>query len=755
MLILQPVTAQRVRISRAPRTTRDLEQARRLRCSPVLNFVTQSIAALPFLRGIFRRADIVLAIAVCGIASLLIVPLPTAILDVFLSLNIAGAVLLLLIALFAKKALDVSTFPSLLLITTLFRLGLNVSTTRGILSKADAGHVVKAFGQFVVQGDFIVGMVIFLVITIVQFLVIAKGSERVAEVAARFTLDAMPGKQMSIDAALRNGAIDDDEAESKRKELGRESQMFGNMDGAMKFVKGDAIAGLIITALNVTAGFIIGVMRNGLEISEAMEVYSILTVGDGLVSQVSALFVTLAAGVLVTRVEAKDPKANLGVSMRGELLANSTALYIGAGLCLVLGLIPGLPFLPFLVIAVGLVGVGAVESLFRLQDAMEAATPAAKFEEQLDAKVKEAEKQKSVTDRLAPTVVPVAVDLDPKLSRKLGFETDEAPEGYNQLIDVFIPQLREALYLETGVQVPGIQVRPHNPTLPKGGFTVKIKDVPVLNSEINLDKVLAMATPKQLLRLGVDAEEGEHPINRSPVALISASDKAVVEASGISIWEPAGTIALHVASALRRRVQAFVGIHEMDTLVQRLEKAYPTLVREVVPKLVSLSQLVEITRRLVDEHVCVRDLKTILEALGEHAPYSDDSLFLTEQVRAALSEQIAYQYAGDKQRLHVLLLDPVIEETIAEAIVSGPTGTSLCMEPEMCASVIDAIVSAMGPMLEAGHRPVVLTASSIRRFVRRLLESEMPDASALSFEELPSDLVVQPVGRATAGELAA
>ena len=720
-----------------------------------LNVLTQSLAALPFIRGIFRRADIALAIGVCLIAGLLIIPLPTLILDVLLSLNIAGSVLLLLIALFAKKAIDVSTFPSLLLITTLFRLGLNVSTTRGILAHADAGHVVKAFGQFVVQGDVVVGTVIFLVITIVQFLVIAKGSERVAEVAARFTLDAMPGKQMSIDAALRNGAIDDQEAEDKRKELGRESQMFGNMDGAMKFVKGDAIAGLIITALNLVAGFIIGVMRHEMLMTDAMEVYSILTVGDGLVSQVAALFVTLAAGVLVTRVEAKDPKANLGISMRRELLANSTALYIGAGLCIMLGLIPGLPFIPFLVIAVALVAIGVMETMFKLQDALALDSPAAKFEEHLERKVKDAEKQKAVTDRLAPTVVPVTVELDPHLSRTLGFESDEAPTEFNQLVDVFIPQLREALYLETGVQIPGIQVRPCNPNLPRGGYLVKIKDVPVLNGEISLEQILAMATPKQLLRLGVDADEGEHPINRSPVALIAAGDKKVVEASGIAVWEPAGTVALHVASALRRRVKAFVGIHEMDALVSRLEKAYPTLVREVVPKVVTLSQLVEVVRRLVDEHVCVRDLKTILEALAEHSAYSDDGLYLTEQVRAALSEQIAYQHAGDKQRLHVLLLDPIIEETIAENIVTGPMGTSLCMEPELCASIIESIMDAMAPMLEAGHRPVVLTASRIRRFVRRLLESELPGASALSFEELPPDLVVQPVGRAIAGELAA
>ena len=711
-----------------------------------MNAVTRSLAAVPFIQEILRRADILLAIGVCMIAGLLIVPLPPGVLDVLLSLSISGSLLLLLTALFARRALDISTFPSLLLITTLFRLALNVSTTRGILTNGDAGDVVKAFGQFVVQGDFVVGTVIFLVITIVQFLVIAKGAERVAEVAARFTLDAMPGKQMSIDAALRNGSIDADEAEARRDELGRESQLFGNMDGAMKFVKGDAIAGLIVTALNLVAGFIIGIARNDMSFAEALKVYSILTVGDGLVSQVAALFVTLSAAVLVTRVDSKDKKDNLGMSMRGELLGNRVVLLIGGGLCTALALIPGLPAIPFLMIGALLWAIAAGEALFgRIEPEP---SPAEVLEDEIEQKLREAEKQQAVTDRLAPAVVPAAIELGRDLSTALGFGPDGSSE-YSKFVDVLLPQLREALYLETGVHVPTVQVRPHAPNVPPTAFRVLVKEVPAVQDRLPVGRLFAMAAPRQLRRLGVVAEEGQHPVTREPISLISVGQRRVAEASAINVWDLEGVLALHIGAALRRRIKHFIGIHEVGELIDKLEKAYPMLVRETVPKLVSLASLVDILRRLVDENVNIRDLKTVLEACAEHATYSDDTLFLTEKARAALADQIAHQYAGQTQRLHVIMLDPVIEDTIADGIVRDQAGSMLCLEPELRETIVSSLLVALEPMLHAGHRPIILTAATIRRFVRVLLEAELPSIAALSFDELPSDLIVQPMGRAT------
>src|SRR5688572_18033409 len=368
-------------------------------------------AALP-LGGLARRPDVVLALLVSAIVAMLIIPLPLFLIDGLIAVNIAASLIVLLVALFAAKALDVSSFPTLLLITTLFRLGLNVSTTRNILAHADAGEVVTAFGKFVVQGDLVVGMVIFIVITIVQFMVIAKGAERVAEVGARFTLDAMPGKQMSIDAACRSGAISEEEAQDKRDELNRASQMFGNMDGAMKFVKGDAVAGLIIVAINIVAGIAIGILRLQMDATTAIETFCILTIGDGLVAQISALLITLAAGILVTRVEAKDKTENIGFSMKREILGNAKVLNIGAGLMLVMAIVPGLPAIPFVMCA-GFVFSLNMSNMFlpiimkKVKKGPGAATLAKQmaFKEKLDKKVEEAKKQKSLADKLSPSVV--------------------------------------------------------------------------------------------------------------------------------------------------------------------------------------------------------------------------------------------------------------------------------------------------------------------------------------------------------------
>ncbi len=697
-----------------------------------------------------RRPDLILAAVVAFIISMLIVPLPTFLLDSLIAVNIAGGVIVLMVALFANRILEVTSFPSLLLVTTLFRLGLNVSTTRGILANADAGEVVASFGKFVVQGDVVVGLVIFLVITLVQFLVIAKGSERVAEVSARFTLDAMPGKQMSIDAALRQGALTEEEAQEKREELGRESQMFGNMDGAMKFVKGDAIAGLIITALNLVAGFVIGVARNDMTLSTSLEVYTILTVGDGLVSQISALLITLAAGMITTKVQGKDNKNNLGFTVKNELFGDAKVLYVAAVMVLVLGMVPGLPFVPFALIGFSLVGINIVRAIHQQSMLNKPQTATAvrqlRFKQKLEEKIEAAKNQKSLADKLTPSVVPISVDLDPTITAAM--EADGAA-AMTEFVDTFIPQLRDALYLELGIRYPGIRVTTNASGVPKGGYQIRIRDVPVIRAKFDPTKCLAMAAPQNLRRLGVEGKDTKDPLNGNRAALIDVSAKEVVEASGIVVWTLPGVITLQLAQILRRQAKEFIGLHEVNELVDRLEKAYPALVREVVPKVVTLPQIVDVLRRLVDERVCIRDLKTIVEALGEHGAYENDGVWLTERVRASLGRQLAHSYAGVQQRLQALLLDPTIEDTILSAIQRTNTGGALCLEPEVGREIIDSIEKAVSPMLRQGIRPAILTTSSIRRFVRRLLEAGLPTIPVLSYEELPSDLVVQPMGRAT------
>jgi type III secretion protein V len=706
------------------------------------------LAALP-LHQLSRRADVILAASVTLVVAMVIVPLPAPILDFLLAVNLACSLGILLSALFAKRALELSTFPTLLLVTTLFRLALNVSTTRGILAQGHAGEVVKAFGRLVLQGDIVVGAVLFLVITLVQFLVIAKGAERVAEVGARFTLDAMPGKQMSIDAAVRSGAIDETEGEKRRRELSRESQLFGNMDGAMKFVKGDAIAGLVITAINLIAGLLIGVTRRGMPIGDALDTYSVLSVGDGLVSQIPALLITLAAGLIVTRVEAAESGADLGESVRAELLGNPKVLGLGAAAFVGLALVPGLPALPFG--ALGLLAVIGLASgrFLKKHNAAAAQHSPGNFQAQLEARTAQAKAQKTVSDQLTPSVVPIGLDLDPVLTRALGF--DDADAQHTELVETLIPQVRDALYLETGVRFPGVRVRTGVSGLPSSSFAIRLNDVPVLEESMPADRCLATARPEQLRKLGVDAEPTHSPVNGAPMALIRPEHQDAVEKSGIRVWSPAGVLALHLAAVLRRRAKSFIGLNEVGELLERLEKAYPTLVKEVVPKVVSLAQVVEVLRRLVDEGVSIRDLKSIVEALGEHGAVDQDPLFLTEKARAALSTQIAHAHAGLEARLPVLLLDPVIEETVQASITPVKGGRMLCLEPALCREILRAVALSLQPIVANGHRPIILTNGEIRRFVRKLVELELPQVAVLSFDELPADLAVQPLGRAALG----
>jgi type III secretion protein V len=690
---------------------------------------------------------VIVALFAAALVGMMIIPLPASILDILLASNIALSVLILVVNLFAPEALSVSSFPSLLLLTTLFRLGLNVSTTRLVLTKGDAGEVVAAFGKFVLQGDLVVGLVIFLIITLVQFLVIGKGAERVAEVSARFTLDAMPGKQMSIDAALRNGALTEQEAQQKRDDLGRESQLHGAMDGAMKFVKGDAIAGLVITALNLCAGFVIGVLRRKMTLAAAAETYSVLTVGDGLCAQIPALLITLSAGILTTRVAPREKNQTLGHSLRSELLSNPKVLGIGAGLCSIVALVPGLPTMPFLVIACGLGGLAA--KTLRAKAGTESATAqgrALAFKRKLEDKVKEAKAQRSVGDNVVPSVVPISIELEAELARSLGFDNPSACED-TELVGVLMPQLRDALYLETGVRFPGVRVLSGAPGLAVGQCQIRIKDVPVSRETIPIDKLLAVASPAQLKRLGVDAVPGKHPLSGAEVSLVGLEHKDLLEASGIAVWTASGVIALALARVLRRRARDFLGLQEASDLMDRLDKAYPALVKEVVPKAITLPQLVDVLRRLVDEGVSIRDLKTIVEALGEAGPYENDGVALTEMVRAALSRQIAHAHAGLTGRLPVVLLDPMIEDAVRGGIRSTRGGACLALEPEINRAIVRSTLQTLRPVVQAGLRPVILTSAEVRRFVRKLLETDLPEVSVLSFEELPGELTIQPMGR--------
>ena len=632
-------------------------------------------------QGFARKiADATLAGMVLLMVGMMIVPLPTGLLDILIAGNISIAVLMILVAMYISGGLEFTAFPTVLLMTTLYRLALNVSSTRLILLQADAGDMIASFGNFVVQGNYVVGAVVFLILTLIQFLVIAKGSERVAEVGARFTLDAMPGKQMSIDAELRSGGIGQDEAKKKRSTLQRESQFYGAMDGAMKFVKGDAIAGIIITIINILGGLAIGITMRDMSAGDALKTYGLLTIGDGLVSQIPALLISTAAGLVVTRVASESEDSSLGSEVASQIFGNARALSIAAVFLFGLAIIPGLPTLPFLVLAT----VFAVVA-FRLKArSMSGVTPPAEEGAQ---SAEETEARK----KMVPIMVPIFVELGDELATELHAD---GPQGL--AVERQVPAIRDRVFLELGVSVPGVRVRRSGSLGPRD-FMVAVQEVPVSSGSIPPN---AIATAAKL-------------------------------------------IGKHIHSAVIKRAPDFVGLQEVQSMLDQLERAYPALVRNVVPKPVSLPLLADVLRRLVEEGISIRPLREILEALATHASNERDPIALTELVRSALRRQITHKHSRQGV-LPVFMLDPAIEEAIRDSIQRTATGSFLALQPDIAKDVIATI---RGNTQNAERPPLLLTQADVRRFVRRLIEVDVPDAVVLSYQELSADVKLKPIGR--------
>ncbi|MCC7542145.1 MAG: type III secretion system export apparatus subunit SctV [Deltaproteobacteria bacterium] len=686
--------------------------------------------------------DVLLAAFVVAIVGMLVIPLPTPLLDVLITSNIATGVVLLLVALYVPDALSFSSFPTLLLVTTLYRLALNVSSTRLILLQADAGEVIEAFGQFVVQGNYVVGAVVFLILTLIQFLVVAKGSERVAEVAARFTLDAMPGKQMAIDADLRAGGIDHAEAKRRRRALQRESQLYGAMDGAMKFVKGDAIAGIVICVVNVIGGLAIGVLMRDMPVVDALKLYALLTIGDGLVSQIPSLLISVAAGIVVTRVASEDPDASLGGDIAKQIAGQPRSLAVASGFLLLLALVPGLPGLPFLLLG-GVAGIVAWQ-LGRRRPAQAAAT-----REQASAK-KEAERETKAREAYIAIVTPVGVDLGTDLAEQL---LDAA--GGGAFLGEHVPNARDALFYELGITLPGVRVRAAGAELAPGGYVIRIQEIPVARGELTPGKLLALEPVERLAALGVQGEPTTDPATGAAAAWIPPEARATLELVGVTVLAPGAVLARHLTSVAMRRAADLVGIHEVQTMLDGVERAYPSLVKNVVPKPVSLALLADVLRRMVEEGVSIRPMREILEALAVFAPNEKDPVALTELVRAALRRPITHRFAPDGT-LVVYLLDPTIEDVVRSAIQRTSTGSYLALDPDSARDIVTAARREIGQAdprsLGGAARPtVLLTQADVRRYVRRLLETDLPDLVVLSYQELSPDVVVQPVARIDVG----
>jgi type III secretion protein V len=646
-------------------------------------------------RARFGFADAALAFFVIAIVGLMVVPLPTWLLDLLIASNLACSVAVLLVALYVGDALKIAAFPTLLLITTLFRLSLNVSSTRLILLQADAGQVIRAFGQFVVRGNYVVGAVVFLILTIIQFVVIAKGSERVAEVGARFTLDAMPGKQMAIDAELRSGSIDGNEARRRRRALLRESQFYGAMDGAIKFVKGDVIASLIITIVNILGGLAIGVGQKNLEVVGALKRYGLLTIGDGLVTQIPALVMATAAGVLVTRVASEEAETPLGTELAAQIFGQPQALRIGSIFVFGLAAVPGLPGLPFLVI--GALMFAASRARFKsLRAEQERQQP-----EPIQRRV-----GTQAQPRFVPLVVPWAVevskDLEPLLDDDLRGNEVRRPG-----LRAALAAAREILFRDRGVPLPA-------------GRIAVAEALPERHAVLSLHEV--------------------------PAVLISLPTTIADE-------NLAQQLLLELLPALERRAQDFLGLSETQSLLDELEQIAPASVRQVVPKPITLTQLTDILRRLVEERVSIRDLRAILEALSLVGATEKDPLTLAEFVRAQLRRPITHSLTRGARELSVLLLDSHIEEAVRGAITRTPAGAFLALAPAASRDIVSAIKRAITAHAPETAPLIILTQPDIRRFVRKLLEPELPDVRILSFAELLPEVAVKPLGRATIANL--
>ncbi|NLY88905.1 MAG: flagellar biosynthesis protein FlhA [Firmicutes bacterium] len=678
---------------------------------------------------IFQAGEMVMVVIIVLILGMLFIPLHPAILDILLTINITMAFLILMLTMNVHGALEFSIFPSLLLITTLFRLALNVSSTRLILLHADAGKVIQAFGSFVAGSNPVVGFVIFLLLTVINFMVITKGAERVAEVAARFTLDAMPGKQMSIDADLNTGLINEEEARARRREIEREADFYGAMDGASKFVKGDAIAGIIITLINLLGGFVIGVLQRGMDLMGALNVYALLTIGDGLVSQIPALLISTATGVLVTRAASE---ADMGTDVTGQLLAYPKILGIAAVVIGLFGLVPGMPTIPFLAIA-GLLG--ALVYLLNREKQKEAA-----IMEKAGAPAEEetAYRPESVLSLLAvdPMELEIGYSLIPLVDKAQGGDLFER-----------VSMIRRQVALELGIVLPPIRIR-DNMQLSPNQYVIKIKGVEVGGGELMPSHYLAMDAGGVTEKVeGISTRE---PAFGLPAFWISEKQREKAEMAGYTVVDPPSVLATHLTEIIKNFAHELLGRQEVQSMINHLRNDYPVVVEELVPGLMTIGEIQKVLARLLKEGIPVRNLVTILETLADYAPLTKDPAVLTEYVRAALARQITKMLSPDGKRLYVLTLAPKVEAEFLAAQGEGEEPRPL--EPAWLNSFYDSLGKEARRVMEGGHNPILLVSPAIRAYVRSVVERLFPKTAVISYQEVLPEVEVHSLGMVGAGK---
>ncbi len=680
---------------------------------------------------ITKNTDVMMGFAAMCILMVMIIPIPSVMLDLFLTFNITFSLVILLVGMYVLKPLEFSSFPSVLLLATLFRLSLNVASTRLILLHGNegvsaAGSVIRSFGSFVVGGNYVVGLIVFIILVVVNFVVITKGAGRIAEVAARFTLDAMPGKQMSIDADLNAGLIDDTEARERRQLVSRESEYYGAMDGANKFVRGDAIAGIIITMINIVAGFAIGVFQNGMSFTSAAQNYTLLTVGDGLVSQVPALIISTAAGIVVSRA---GSDSNLGLEIGAQMLLRPRAMAVASGILLLFGLIPGLPTLPFMAMALL---AGLVSFLVFKTDTQRKGAAAVAGESE----------ESGEDDEFQDTFHPLPpLDI---LGLEIGYSliplVDVQQDG--ELLDR-IKSVRRQIAQEIGIVVPSIHIQ-DNMQLNPGEYRIKLKGNQVAGGNLMSNYFLAMnpgmaddsvpGIPTTEPTYGIDALWIKEPVREEAIA------------KGYTVVDLATVMTTHISDVIRRHAHEMIGRQEVQKLLDSLKETHPKVVEELVPNHLSLGGVVKVLQNLLMEQVAVRDLLTILEAMADWAPTVKQLDLLTEYVRQALCRTITKQHQSAEGEMMVVSLSHSLERRIADSMEHTDQGDYLAVDPKFAQNLMQRLAIQLEKFAPLNLQPVVLCSSQLRMHVKKLINRFIPHLSVISYDEVMPDVKIQSIG---------
>jgi len=689
------------------------------------------ISKLKFPKILANQKDLIISFMVVGVIMMMMIPLPSILLDILLAAMISLAIIILMVSMYVENILDFSVFPGLLLIITLFRLSLNVASTRLILSEGKAGNVIEAFGTFVTAGNIVVGVIVFIILVIIQFVVITKGAGRIAEVAARFTLDSLPGKQMAVDADLNSGLITEDEAKERRKEITREADFYGAMDGASKFVRGDAIAGIVITVVNVLGGYIVGMLMLDLSFSEAVGQFTRLTIGDGLVTQTPALMISTASGIMVSR---SASKGNLGNEIMEQLTQNIKALYIGAIVMAGMGLVPGMPTLPFLILAIGVASLGYFMTKSKKSKMVES--------------IKNEEKQKKIED-----------EGEDKIESYLQVDQMELEIGYaliplvdaNQGGDLLerITMLRRQIATEMGIIVPPIRIR-DNIQLKSSEYIVKIKGIEVGQGELMSGCYLAMDPGSVSQKIsGIETVE---PAFGLTAIWITESQKENAEVAGYTVVELPAVLATHLTELIKNRAPSLLNREDVKSLLDNLKEANSTVVEEITPSLLSIGEIQKILRNLLAEKVAIRDLGSILEAMADGARVSKEESHLTEQCRGALAQQICNNNSDGENNLFVITLEPGLEQVLESSVQATERGPRLVIKPDLVGKVIKNLKPLVEKMMADNQTPLLVCSPSIRFPLRKLLEGAFNNLSILSYSEVVTEVNIKTTGTVVLNE---